>query len=268
MFMRPDERRGEFIISVRDDGEGIVPENLPHIFELYYTSRTDGSGIGLALSKQLVEQMGGVISVASAQGEGAEFTVTLPVSVAVIPEDGGVNGGGPTHCGEEEIPRAGLGTGSSRPAIGTEDKPTILVVEDNRDMAKYIATVLGGRYTVLNAANGVEGLSLAEQYVPDLVITDVMMPEKDGYSLTADLRASVATSHIPVVMLTARATLEDKLEGLGVGADAYLPKPFDERELLATITQLLDSRASCARHTRTRWLAVVKPCPTTTTSCS
>jgi YesN/AraC family two-component response regulator len=117
------------------------------------------------------------------------------------------------------------------------------VVEDSRDMTKYIATVLGGRYTVLNAANGVEGLSLAEQYVPDLVITDVMMPEKDGYALTADLRNSVATSHIPVVMLTARATLEDKLEGLGVGADAYLPKPFDERELLVTINTLLESRA-------------------------
>jgi DNA-binding response OmpR family regulator len=111
---------------------------------------------------------------------------------------------------------------------------------------------LGDRYAMLHAVNGVEGLRVAEECVPDLVITDVMMPEKDGYALTADLRASMVTSHIPIIMLTAKTTMEERLEGLGTGADAYLNKPFDERLLLVRIKQLLDSRAMLReRYSRT-----------------
>jgi signal transduction histidine kinase len=146
MFMRPGERRGSvvggagvsaFVITVRDDGEGIAPGNLPHIFELYYTSHAGGSGIGLALSKQLVEEMGGTIRVESAPGRGAEFTVTLPVSLAEIPGD--------QLAGQGEDPGllqpSGLrddADADSQPSK-EDDRPTILVVEDNRDMAKYPA---------------------------------------------------------------------------------------------------------------------------------
>jgi YesN/AraC family two-component response regulator len=123
----------------------------------------------------------------------------------------------------------------------------VLVVEDNRDVANYIATVLGERYAVLHAADGAEGFEMAERHVPDLIITDVMMPEKEGYELTADLRASLATSHIPVIMLTAKATDDDRIEGIRTGADAYLVKPFNEQELTVRIEKLLENRARLQR---------------------
>jgi DNA-binding response OmpR family regulator len=119
----------------------------------------------------------------------------------------------------------------------------VLVIEDSRDVAHYISTILEGRYSVIHASNGNEGILAAERHIPDLIITDVMMPEKDGLAFTAELRASLAISHIPVIMVTARSTTEDKIEGLRAGVDAWLAKPFDERELLARIKQLLDSRA-------------------------
>jgi DNA-binding response OmpR family regulator len=120
-------------------------------------------------------------------------------------------------------------------------------VEDNRDVANYISTVLGDKYAMLHAADGAEGLEMAERHVPDLIITDVMMPRRDGYELTADIRASVAASHIPVIMLTARAADRDRIEGIRTGADAYLTKPFNEQELTVRIEKLLENRARLQR---------------------
>ncbi len=266
IYIHPDPSGSRCVITVRDEGEGIAPDALPRVFELYYTSGAGGTGIGLALSKQLVEEMDGEISVESTPGYGTKFHVSLPVSTEPIPaaESSNADTGVPViaRAQPEAIQTHGVSviataSGVKREAIYThgetgllhpdgarnDDKPVVLVVEDDPDMASYVRTVLGGGYTVLHAANGVEGLAMAEQYVPDLILTDVMMPEKDGYELTADLRASVATSHIPVVMLTAKTTSDDKVAGLQVGADAYLPKPFNERELTAHIEQLLTSRA-------------------------
>ena len=254
VHFRHEVRSGCCSIRVKDSGEGIAPENLPRIFELYYTSASGnagetGSGIGLALAKQLVEEVGGTIGVESTLGRGSEFTVTLPVSLAPIPEqerwhfdDEAVSAARPTPEGcpeDEEEDDDGKPAGAARKG----GRKTILVIEDSRDVAHYISTILRERYSLLYAANGNEGLLAAERYIPDLIITDVMMPGKDGYAFTAQLRSSLAVSHIPVIMVTARGTMEDKLEGLASGADAYLPKPFDERELLARIKQLLDSRA-------------------------
>lgn len=249
VHLRHEEAAGRCVIQVKDNGEGITPEHLPHIFELYYTSDAEntthvGSGIGLALSKQLVEEAGGIISVTSTVGKGTEFTLSLPASNDLIPEEER------EELAEEErtMPLAGLDSDSENDndvAQGktSSAKKTILIVEDNQDVAHYMHTILAKQYTLLHASNGNEGLLMAEQHIPDLIITDVMMPEKDGYAFTADLRASVAVSHIPVIMVTAKGTTEDKLDGLMVGADAYLAKPFDERELLVRIKQLLDSRA-------------------------
>ena len=234
----------KYYIQVKDNGEGIPAEKLPHIFELYYTSATDnsgttGSGIGLSLSRQLVEEIGGTVGVESTQGKGAEFMVTLPVLLAEIPEDERDDSDDDYFdelaCGSDD--------GCDPELWKSKGKKTILIVEDNKDVAHYVSTVLAGKYSLLYATNGYEGLHLAEQHTPDLIITDVMMPEKDGYAFTTELRGSVAVSHIPVVMLTAKDTTEDKLEGLKAGVDVYLPKPFDERELLAHIRQLLRSRS-------------------------
>lgn len=247
VHFRCDKPARRCYIQVKDSGEGIAPGNLPHIFELYYTSVSDnaggmGSGIGLALSKQLVEEMGGTISVSSVPGKGSEFTIMLPVSLAEIPEE-------ELECLDEdemiafpggELPEEDEETVELKKRNG---KKTLLIVEDNKDVVHYMQIILSGKYSLLHAANGNEGLLMAEQQIPDLIITDVMMPEKDGYAFTAELRASVAVSHIPVIMITAKGTTEDKLEGLKAGADAYLPKPFDEQELLVRIKQLLNSRA-------------------------
>lgn len=244
LHLRHDPQTDRCFIQVKDSGSGIAPEHLPHIFELYYTSDAEnmvhmGSGIGLALSKQLVEDAGGEIKVTSTLGKGTDFIITLPVTEENIPEeereepeDELLDMPGDTLCEEEDPIHFKAVNG----------KKTILIVEDNRDVAHYMSTVLSPKYTLLHAENGSEGLLMAEQYVPDLIITDVMMPKKDGYEFTVDLRASLAVSHIPVIMVTAKGSTEDKIEGLKVGADAYLPKPFDERELLARVKQLLDSR--------------------------
>jgi signal transduction histidine kinase/AraC-like DNA-binding protein len=244
VHLRAEEGARRCRIEVRDNGEGIAPENLPRIFELYYTSATgksgiSSSGIGLALTRQLVEEVGGRISVASTPGRGAEFTVSLPVSSAPIPEEEREESEGDSLA---EIARDIAENGE--PELGTQNGgKTILIVEDTRDVAHYISTILGAEYTLLHASEGDEGLRMAERHIPDLIITDVMMPVKDGYAFTADLRASVAVSHIPVIMITALGETENKLTGLRAGADAYLPKPFDERELRARVRQLLDSRA-------------------------
>ncbi len=245
LHFRHDPASGCCSILVKDSGSGIAPENMPHIFELYYTTGGNmGSGIGLALSKQLVEEIGGTITVASTLGKGTEFTVSLPVSVTAIPEDEreildeseASSVYSETTCLEYD---GGVNITAGVPAGG---KKTVLIVEDNRDVAHYMSTILDGKYNILHASNGSEGLRIAEKHIPDLIISDVMMPEKDGYAFTAELRANLAVSHIPVIMITAKGTTEDKLEGLKAGADAYLPKPFDERELLVRIGQLLDSR--------------------------
>ncbi|MDH6313126.1 two-component system sensor histidine kinase ChiS [Parabacteroides sp. PFB2-10] len=247
VHLRHDKAAGQCVIQVKDTGEGITPERLPHIFELYYTSDAEngdhvGSGIGLALSKQLVEEAGGMIGVSSTVGKGTEFTLSLPVSNDPIPveareelneEDAGIHLADLDTDGDE----------NTTPGKASNTKKMILIVEDNKDVAHYMHTILAQRYTLIHASNGNEGLLMAEQHIPDLIITDVMMPEKDGYAFTADLRASIAVAHIPVIMVTAKGTTEDKLDGLRVGADAYLAKPFDERELLVRIKQLLDSRA-------------------------
>jgi signal transduction histidine kinase/AraC-like DNA-binding protein/ActR/RegA family two-component response regulator len=279
VHLRHDTAARKCSIQVKDNGEGIAPENLPRIFELYYTSDADkggvaSSGIGLALTKQLVEDVGGTIAVTSTLGKGTEFTVSLPVSTAPIPpeqlsepsatgyetkkvlpdvsetcsETKKVLSEPSDTCFEGKKPLSDVSeTCSEGKKVLSDasdgDKPVVLIVEDNRDVAHYISTVLGGEYSLLYAANGVEGLAMAERHVPDLIITDVMMPEKDGYELTADLRASLATSHIPVIMLTAKATDGDRIEGIRTGADAYLTKPFNEEELVVRIEKLLESRA-------------------------
>ncbi len=236
------------VIRVKDNGDGIAPENLSHIFNLYYTSRSgdSGTGIGLALTRQLVEAMGGSIEVKSVFGKGAEFIVELPVRLDEIPAEQLETFDNTTpsalQAGTPPQERNQLRATTEPNEVADDDKPVILVVEDNRDMAHYTRSVLEERYTVLFAANGVEGLAMAEKHIPDLIITDVMMPGRDGYALTTDIRASVAVSHVPIIMVTAKDTTDDKLEGLGAGADLYLHKPFDTRELLAYIKQLLESR--------------------------
>ncbi len=240
----------EFLtIKVKDTGSGILAKDIPHIFDRFYQvenagsvdlARTfSGTGIGLALTKELIELMGGSIAVKSQVNWGTEFTVSLPVRQ---------HDATPKMAAVHEIRQSGISSEPdfrSLPAKPDQlpgDKPQVLVVEDNAGVVTYIQSLLEQDYYVQVAINGQEGIDMALENVPDLIVTDVMMPEKNGYEVCATLKNDERTSHIPIVMLTAKADVSSKIEGLEMGADAYLSKPFEKEELLVRLRKLLELR--------------------------
>lgn len=251
--------RGLLELTVRDTGIGIPASELPHLFERFYqvkdTGRATlmGSGIGLALTKELVEMHGGSISVESpdtkSDGHGAAFTVRLPILLATPVM-------APDHL-KVEVLSSGAGTVlyPDPPSIGATvfDKtgqPQVLVVEDNPDVRLFIKDCLEKNYNVILAHDGEQGLETARKSIPDLIISDVMMPRMNGFELCQALKTDTRTSHIPVVMLTARAEKQDKIGGLETGADDYLVKPFDAGELLIRVANLIAQRQKLQAHYR------------------
>lgn len=238
-------------IRVRDTGPGIPEEHLPRLFERFYQAdgSTGGTGIGLALTRELVRLMGGTVSVKSQPGKGAEFTVVLPVrQEAATPVAEGFAGRDRTLYALPEPPEHSAGPANMTRAGNAQ--PLVLLAEDNADVVTYLASCLAGKYRLAVAKDGQEAIDIATETVPDLVITDVMMPQRDGFEVCRTLRADTRTSHIPIVMLTAKADMESKLEGLEYGADAYLAKPFHRDELLLRIRKLLEMRRQLQQHYR------------------
>lgn len=256
-------REGEHIVLVvRDSGMGIAAAHVPHLFDRFYqvdVSRTrahEGSGIGLALCKELVELHQGTIAVESTVGRGSTFVVTLPLSNKVeLMEDEGF----PMSIAEERG-ATNLAVASYIPEVGEEgadiearvvsaqeEAAVVLIVDDNADMRAYMRFHLSPHFVVEEASNGKAGLEQAFALVPDLVLSDVMMPEMDGFALLEALRHDVRTSHIPVVLLTAKADAESKLAGLHRGADDYLAKPFSAAELIARLENLIAVRQQLRR---------------------
>ncbi len=230
-----------FVIQVADTGVGIPPEDLPHIFDRFYQAknlekaRTGGTGIGLALTRELVQAMGGAISVHSEVGKGTAFTVRLPISHKAALED-------PPRVAEQSDDFHWAAPTSPSAAPAAEVRPALLLVEDNPDVLEYLAACLAPYYALDFASNGRIGIEKAIETVPDLIISDVMMPEKDGFELCHTLKNDERTSHIPIVLLTARADMQNRIAGLQRGADAYLGKPFHQEELLVTLANLLEVR--------------------------
>ena len=237
-------------IQVQDTGIGISPAQLPHIFDRFYqadnsvTRRHEGTGIGMALVRELVQLHGGEIRVESTEGKGSIFTVHISFAMAAA---------GEAALGEEQeakletIPAVDAMAGSAQQAAKHSGRKIhsrghILVVEDNADLRHFIARYLADNYVVTEASNGIAGYRQAVETVPDLVISDVMMPELDGVSLCQKLKEDERTSHIPVVLLTAKADAESKLRGLGMGADDYLTKPFSAEELVLRVDNLIGQR--------------------------
>lgn len=223
-------------IQIKDTGIGIKPEKTAHIFDRFYQAHDShkggyGTGIGLTICKEITELLGGSIQVESVLDKGTTFTVLLPISnqAELLPQ---------LDLKIESVP---LPIPPDSPALKKEElgQPIILVVEDNRDVAEYIKTILQNDYRVELANNGQSGIDKAFDLIPDIVIADVMMPKKNGYEVTYALKNDQRTSHIPVVILTAKATEVDKLHGLQSGADAYLKKPFNKAELLVRLENLL-----------------------------
>jgi DNA-binding response OmpR family regulator len=241
-------------LSVSDTGIGIPPDQLDKVFDRFYqvdasqTREQEGSGLGLALVKELVELHHGTICVQSEIGRGTTFTVRLPLGRDHLRDDEIVEAPAsvePTMrevegvAAQKDVGAAPEVTESEQPK---SDKPIVLVVEDNADVRTYIRGYLVPVYQVTEARDGAEGIEKALEMIPDLIISDVMMPKKDGYEVCRTLKLDEKTSHIPIILLTAKAASENKIEGLDIGADDYLIKPFEPNELLARAKNLIDLR--------------------------
>jgi signal transduction histidine kinase/ligand-binding sensor domain-containing protein/CheY-like chemotaxis protein len=242
-------------ISVHDDGPGITAADLPHIFDRFYRGNEaagrhqPGTGIGLALARELVALHGGMLEVESEEGSGSTFTVSLllgrdHLTPEQVVDDGPLEDWSsrlPLPSTPVEEPPAGEAADYAQEEV-PEDMTTVLVVEDNAELRAFIRMHLQGRFRVVEAADGQRGLELARRLLPDLVLSDVMMPGLDGYALCRALKEDPETDFIPVILLTARAAAEDRLAGLREAADAYLTKPFQVEELTTRIDNLIALR--------------------------
>ena len=232
-------------ISVKDTGKGIPSEERDKVFERFFQSKgaSGGTGIGLALVKSFVELHHGTARVESEYGHGSNFIVILPcMQEGEIKEEAAST----TEVDEtvlQYIDDNSNQRGNMQQLVEAQgEKPTLLIIDDNNDIRQYERTLLQDRYIVLEAADGKEGIEIAMREVPDLVICDVMMPIMDGLEFTERLKTHVATSHIPVIMLTAKNLEEHRAEGYDHGADSYITKPFHAKVLLARIDNLLKQR--------------------------
>ncbi|MBK8702331.1 MAG: response regulator [Saprospiraceae bacterium] len=222
------------LIQVEDTGIGIPPKYWDQVFNRFYRvgdSHAEGTGIGLAIVRDYVRLLDGHIEFDSKVGEGTTFSVYLPVSNAfprVIPD--------PEADAAEETntPEA-----PEKAVIG---KPHLLIVEDNPDVVHYIENLLRGKYQVQIARDGEEGIGMALELVPDIIISDIMMPKKDGIELCKSIKNDFRTNHIPIILLTAKADIGSRIGGLEAGADAYLAKPFNRQELEVELVRLIRLR--------------------------
>ena len=212
-------------LRVSDTGIGMSPQFISQLFDPFTRAQSGtarGIGLGLALTKELVELMGGKIDVESEEGKGSVFKVLMPVSTLVP---------GPKDASEAAVH-----------LIEDTSQPLILIAEDHEEVQEYIKFCLATSYRLITASNGRRAWELCQEHIPDLVISDIMMPHWDGLQLGKAIRENVATDHIPIILLTAKSSHDNQLEGLKMGADAYLVKPFNREELLVRVDHLITSR--------------------------
>lgn len=235
-------------IRVSDTGQGIPENHLPYIFDRFYrvdeynANSSVGSGLGLSLTRELVKLLGGTIVAGSIYGEGTEFVINLPVThdapLQETPALHEMKGGILSY----------LQTGRRSDALSQAlnhkhyEKPLLLVVDDNADVVYYLISLLERNFDLIVASNGKEGIMKAVEFVPDIILSDVMMPVMDGISMLDTVKNDFRTSHIPVVLLTAKADIASRLEGLERGADAYITKPFNREELKVQLRALISQR--------------------------
>ena len=234
---------GTLRVAVADTGYGIAPEALPHIFERYYQTKgshqASGTGIGLALVKSLAELHEGSISVGSCEGQGSRFTFTINID-NTYPNA--------LHKEDVEGKKVKGETVKDTDFFAADVLPLLLIVEDNDDIRQYIADTFGDDYRIIQASNGEEGLQRACELMPDIIVSDIMMPKMNGIQLTRQLKDDIRTCHIPIILLTAKDADEDKEEGYDSGADSYLTKPFTAKLLSSRIQNLLTARRRLAEY--------------------
>lgn len=259
--------KGSINIKIIDTGIGIPADRIEKIFDRFYqvdgshTREHEGTGIGLSLTKELVELHKGKIEVESEPGKGSTFIISFllgkshlePEEICETDEEKEYEYEKEISDIEEEIEKSkieGIGT----EFIEKDSLPLLLIVEDNSDVRSYIKDNLKTDYRIIEAVDGEDGLNKSTAQIPDLIVSDVMMPKMDGFKLCEILKTDERTSHIPIILLTAKAAKEDKLTGLETGADEYLMKPFDTDELKSRIKNLIDQRKRLQEHFRNQGL--------------
>jgi DNA-binding response OmpR family regulator len=247
--IRVTHNNQQAIIAVKDTGEGIPEDKLPHIFERFYQTpsslndRNVGTGIGLDLTRSLVElHHGTIVAHNNTDGKGCEFIVTIPLGNAHLKPEEMVlerrEEEQTTSLIEEEVIN-GMPEEAEIEAPKRNRRQKLVIVEDDAEILDYLGTELGSDYDIVKCSNGKQGLQATLKELPDLVISDIMMPEMDGNTLCSKIKTNGTVSHIPVILLTAKSRDEDQLEGLATGADAYIVKPFNLDILRRTIVNLI-----------------------------
>ncbi len=263
-------------VRIKDSGIGIPADRLSQIFNRFYqvdsssTREHEGTGIGLALTKELVELHRGKITVNSKEAEGTEFIIILPLGNLKIEnettsellmnnftQDNFLSG---VEISEAEL----IVTTEILSSKSKSQQEIVLIVEDNADVRSYIREQLETDYQVIECCNGEEGITKAQNEIPDIIITDVMMPKMDGYQFSTKIRSSEKTSHIPIIMLTAKAGLDDRINGLETGVDDYLTKPFSAKELRVRVKNLIHLRKQLRKRFSTS--TIIKPTQVTSVS--
>ena len=243
-----DRQRDTFTLKIANSGNGIDPDKLESIFDRFYQVNNTGSafagtGIGLHLTRSLVMLHGGTITAHNIEGEGCCFLITLPLRQgAAMPDDEVVIDKNDNAADIDDEPDVIIAEEEGKTHAASSRRKTVLIVEDDDEIRQYLASEFSQHYIVEESTNGKEGLEHALRHVPDLVITDLMMPVMDGYTLCQKLKRNVNTNHVPVIMLTAKTSDEDRLEGMDAGADAYIVKPFNMEILSRTASNLIQSR--------------------------
>ena len=243
-----EKDKKKFIIKVIDNGVGISKDDLPYLFDLFYQTNQnkvkEGNGIGLTITKQLVEVSGGKIDVMSEPGKGTTFTITIPIQVSekILYSHWKQDVEAESSYPSSELTNSTDGFFIDK--ISKDDtRYTILLVEDNKDIAIFIRSIFpNNKYNIVYCSNGEDAYKLVESTVPDIIITDIIMPKKNGIELIKDIKTSSLLNHIPIIIISAKNRNEDIYEGLKVGADTYLAKPFQPEELKIRVNNLLASR--------------------------
>lgn len=225
-------------LKVSDTGFGISQEDLPQIFDRFFQvnqNNSEGTGVGLSLVKELVSALKGTIDVESVEKEGTSFLVSIPVDKETWSMH-------MTQEAIEETENSELIVTQTETTIRNGEKELLLLVEDNPDMQEYLKILFEDKYDIIQAFNGAEGIEKANQEVPDLIVCDLMMPIMDGFEFSRRIRANAASSHVPIIMLTAKASKASRVESLEIGIDLYMTKPFDTDELSSAIKSCIENR--------------------------
>lgn len=257
-----------FEIIVEDTGIGINADNLENVFDRFFTHNNDvaqtGTGIGLALVKELVELHHGFISIESTLNKGTKFKIEIPF-IEHFNNEYNSNIQLPEAKNQPDYSNDLNKSDGQSEVLAGDESPLILLVEDNEDIRKFIKESIGQNFRILESINGKEGLEKAVANIPDLVISDVLMPEMDGITLCEKIKTDERTSHIPVILLTSRSEIENKVTGLETGADDYITKPFSVAELHARINNLIIQRKNLRKRYRREILFDAKDIAVTST---